>query len=226
MLMKSTARAALGAMTLVAFAELDAARPQSSPGIPRIAACGAAGTFVGIGKTTCRNAGTTIQTGAADATWSVRKPNVAAPGGAQCAVNSHWLLPQGDGGGGWVTPVGTGATSRGLFTYTLTFELPAAPSSYDGIVVGGVFSADNRGVVRLNPAVNPNPELASCPEPYKTRGTCHEIRVNYGTSDASLLRAGANTLEFEVENVSQGTTGLYATFFISAMCPAEKDPKK
>ncbi len=149
----------------------------------------------------------------------VRKPN----GGIE-EPNCRQRIGQIDlseGDGEWIAPVLLGWRDIGEYVFSVRFDLPAEPSSYDGIALGGVFSAKDSGAVKLN-----GHQLASC-----ASGTgaadCANRRVSYGTNDRSFLTRGLNTLEFTVMNENPATPhGLFASFFISAVCHVENDPKK
>ncbi len=122
----------------------------------------------------------------------------------------------------WISPVASGSSPGGLYTYTTTFDLTGyfAPAT-----LSGTWATDNIGVSIL---LNGNNLGSSIP--YGT--AAFNAPTNFSTSNSSYFVSGVNTLQFLVHNGQQvvnpsdfdGPTGLRVTFDTVTVVPVPLPP--
>lgn len=167
----------------------------------------------------CRYAGeqSRVDLGTRNGHWSVTGPaqpglggptSVSASGMGWSANVNAWIQP-------FTSTQINGNAASGTYTYTLVFNLPCAPSSYQTLALVGSIAADNTFTAVLN-----GQPIASCSNPSTCESTATAV-----TTQPSWFRQGQNVLTVAVKNwptssdpKTGGPTGLATSLYLGVQC--------
>ncbi|MBS0456626.1 MAG: hypothetical protein JSS44_04760 [Proteobacteria bacterium] len=171
----------------------------------------------GIDVPECRFAGAQnrVDLGTRNGSWSVTGPAQIGLGGPTSVTASAWSANAND----WIQPFSStsvnGTAATGTYTYTLVFNLPCAPSSYQTLSLVGSIAADNTFTADLN-----GQPIASCSNPSTCVSTATAV-----TTQPGWFRQGQNVLTVAVKNwptsadpKNGGSTGLAGSLYLRVQC--------
>lgn len=165
----------------------------------------------------CRYAGDEVHVDFStnNGSWTSTGPAQAGLGGPTAVTFSGWSANNGY----WIQPFSAsqvnGSALSGTYTYTLAFNLPCMPESYQTLSISGTMAADNTFQASLN-----GHAIAACSNPSSCPSTATPV-----STQASYFQQGQNVLTVTVVNTpySQNPktglwTGLGAKMTLNVQC--------